>query len=48
MSNEQRAHDLAIAIILNRKIDTPVQAYDEYLSMYKTILNEMEKNDFIE
>ena len=37
-----------IAIILNRKIDTPVQAYDEYLSMYKTILNEMEKNDFKE
>lgn len=45
MSNEQQAHDLAIAIIINRKIDTPIQAYDEYLSMYKTILNEIEKNN---
>lgn len=38
MSIEQIAHDLAVAIILNRKIDTPKQALDEYQSMYKDIL----------
>ncbi len=41
MSNEQIAHDLAIAIIVNRKVDTPAQALEEYQSMYKDILHRL-------
>ena len=41
MSNEQRAHDLAIAIILNRKIDTPADAFKEYQTMYKDLLHRL-------
>lgn len=44
MSNEQRAHDLAIAIVLNRGIEAHIDAYDEYLSAYKTILHEINKD----
>lgn len=43
MSNEQIAHDLAIAIITNRKIDTPAEAIDEYQSMYKDLLWRLSK-----
>lgn len=45
MSNEQKAHDLAIAVIINRKIDTPIDAFEEYQSMYKTIIHEFEKSN---
>ena len=41
MSNEQIAHDLAIAIIINRRIDTPSEAYEEYQTMYKDILHRL-------
>ncbi len=41
MSNEQIAHDLAIAIIINRKIDTPKQALEEYQSMYNDVLHRL-------
>ena len=44
MSNEQRAHDLAIAIIINRGIEAHIDAYKEYLSAYKTILHELQKD----
>lgn len=41
MSNEQIAHDLAIAIIKNRDIDTPAQAVEEYQVMYRDILHRL-------
>ena len=40
MSNEQRAHDLAIAVVINRGAEAHIDAHDEYLSAYKTILHE--------
>lgn len=43
MTNEQIASQLAIAIVLNRGIDTPNQAVDEYQSMYKDILHRLNK-----
>ena len=42
MSNEQRAHDLAVAIVLNRGIEAHIDAYDEYF--YGAGKNENEFN----
>lgn len=39
MTNEQIAHDLAVAIIANRKIETPAEAFDLYQVMYKDLLH---------
>ncbi len=41
MSKEQIAHDLAVAIIINRKINTPAQVLEEYESMYRDILHRL-------
>lgn len=41
MSNEQIAHDLSIAIIQVRGIDTPKQALEEYQTIYKDILHRL-------
>ena len=41
MTDEQKAHDLAVAIILNRKIDTPAEAYEEYQVMYRDIYHRL-------
>ena len=41
MSNEQIAHDLAIAIIVNRKIETPDEASNTYQKMYTDLLHRL-------
>lgn len=41
MSNEQIAHDLAVALVINRQIDTPKQALEEYKTMYKDVLHRL-------
>ena len=43
ISNELIAHDLAVAIVINRHIDTPAQAVEEYQTMYKDILHRITK-----
>ena len=43
MSNEQIAHDLAVAIVINRKIETPKESLEEYKSMYNDILHRLSK-----
>ena len=43
MSDEQIAHDLAIVIVKNRGIDTPIDALEEYQEMYKTLLHNINK-----
>lgn len=37
MSNEQRAHDLAVAIVVNRGIEAHIDAY-------KTLIHEINKD----
>ena len=43
MTNEQIASQLAIAIVINRNIDTPAQIVEEYQLLYKDILHRLNK-----
>ena len=45
ISNEQRAHDIAIALFqANRKDRKPIEAYHEYINTLLPILKEIDKD----
>ena len=42
--NEQRAHDIAIAILSKKNFNSPVDAYHEYINVLLPVLKEIDKD----
>lgn len=43
ISNEQRAHDIAIALLSKKNFNSPVDAYHEYINVLLPVLKEIDK-----
>lgn len=44
ISNEQRAHDIAVALVSHKNFNNPVDAYQEYINVLLPILKEIDKD----
>lgn len=44
ISNEQRAHDIAVALMKSDGKKTPIEAYHEYINYLLPILREINKD----
>lgn len=44
ISNEQRAHEIAIALLSKKEFNSPVDAYHEYINVLLPILKEFDKD----
>ena len=45
ISNEQRAHDIAVALVAKKgNVNQPVEAYREYINILLPILKEIDKD----
>lgn len=44
ISNEQRAHDIALAMLAKKNFDRPLDAYREYVNVLLPILKEIDKD----
>lgn len=44
ISNEQRAHDIAVALVSKKDFNSAVDAYREYINLLLPILKEIDKD----